>query len=216
MRTAVRPHLRRHQALGARPEAHQYGLARAQFGDAEAAQGFHVDEDIRRPLAPGQEAKTAQAVEPLHLRALEAARRRDADVGARRRHLRRMDRGGFVHRQYAQRTKCIDATEFLHLWTSRHSHAAMKGASTEPMSSRTTRSAMSSNSVGSRLMIANRAPLRLAMRGNPAAGHTTRDDPIDRNRSQVIVRSSARRMAASGMDWPNDMVAVFIYPPQRQ
>ena len=49
---------------------------------------------------------------------------------------------------------------FFMLWTSRHSHAAMKGASAEPMSSRTTRSAISSNSVGSRLMIANRAPLR--------------------------------------------------------
>ena len=52
------------------------------------------------------------------------------------------------------------------------------------MSSRTTRSAMSSNSVGSRLMMTSAAPLRLAISGNPAAGHTTSDEPIARNRSQ--------------------------------
>ena len=37
---------------------------------------------------------------------------------------------------------------------------------------------MSSNSVGSRLMITSVAPLRLAISGNPAAGHTTSDEPI--------------------------------------
>ena len=46
----------------------------------------------------------------------------------------------------------------------------MKGSSTVPMSWRTTRSAMSSNSVGSRLMMMRRAPLRFAIKGKPAAG----------------------------------------------
>ena len=52
------------------------------------------------------------------------------------------------------------------------------------MSWRTTRSATSSNSVGSRLMITSRAPLRLAISGKPAAGQTTSDEPIARKRSQ--------------------------------
>ena len=53
------------------------------------------------------------------------------------------------------------------------------------MSWRTTRSASSSNSVGSRLMMTRAAPLRLAISGNPAAGHTTSDEPMARNRSQL-------------------------------
>ena len=69
---------------------------------------------------------------------------------------------------------------------------AMKGASASPMSSRTTRSAMSSNSVGSRLMMTSAAPLRLAIKGKPAAGHTTSEEPIDKNRSQSRVNCSAR------------------------
>src|ERR1700704_2741993 len=72
-----------------------------------------------------------------------------------------------------------------------------------------TRSAMSSCSVGSLLMITSRAPLFLASSGKPAAGQTTSDDPIAMNRSQCWASSVARRIASSGMAWPNEMVAVF-------
>src|SRR5438270_532731 len=51
------------------------------------------------------------------------------------------------------------------------------------MSARTTRSATESNSVCSRLMITRRAPLRFAISGKPAAGHT---------------RAPHRQMAAAG------------------
>ena len=54
------------------------------------------------------------------------------------------------------------------------------------MSWRITRSAMSSCSVGSLLMITSLAPQFFAISGNPAAGHTTSDDPIARNRSQCL------------------------------
>ena len=41
----------RHQTLGAVAEAHEHPLARLELGDAVAAQGFHVDEDVRRAVA---------------------------------------------------------------------------------------------------------------------------------------------------------------------
>jgi hypothetical protein len=52
------------------------------------------------------------------------------------------------------------------------------------------------------------------LQGNPAAGQTTRDEPIARNRSQDRVRSWARRIAASGIACSNETVAVLIKPPQ--
>src|SRR5216683_222556 len=59
-----------------------------------------------------------------------------------------------------------------------------------------TRSAMSSCSVGSLLMITSLAPLFLASIGKPAAGQTTSDDPIAINRSQCCASSVARRTAS--------------------
>src|SRR5215467_8993073 len=78
------------------------------------------------------------------------------------------------------------------------------GPSVSPISYRITRSARSSWSVGSRLMITRRAPQFLAISGNPAAGQTTSDDPIARNRSQCCESSVARCIAS-----PNEMVAVL-------
>ena len=60
-----------------------------------------------------------------------------------------------------------------------------------------------------------RAPFRLAINGKPAAGHTTSEEPIARNRSQVLVNSSARRIASAGIAWPNETVAVLMKPPHR-
>src|SRR6185437_16194240 len=94
--------LSRHHALGARPEADQHILARAKLGHAEAAQRLHMHEDVRRALPAGQEAETAQPVEPFDLRTLETTGRCDRDMGARRQHLRRMDRRRFVHREDAE------------------------------------------------------------------------------------------------------------------
>ncbi len=74
--SGFRTDFRRHHALGAGPEADQHVLAGPQLGQAEAPQRFHVDEDVRRALAAGQEAEAAQPVEPLDLRPLEAAGRR--------------------------------------------------------------------------------------------------------------------------------------------
>ena len=82
------------------------------------------------------------------------------------------------------------------------------------MSSRTTRSAISSNSVASRLIITKRAPFRLAGQGNPAAGQTTREEPAARKRSQSRVSCSARRISRSGIACPKEIVAVLMWPPQ--
>src|ERR1700676_3881255 len=62
-----------------------------------------MHKNIRRTLAASQETESAQPVEPFDLRPLEAARGGDADMGSRRQHLRRMDRGGFVHRNDSER-----------------------------------------------------------------------------------------------------------------
>ena len=88
------------------------------------------------------------------------------------------------------------------------------GDSVSPISWRMTRSAMSSCSVGSLLMITSLAPLFLASIGNPAAGQTTSDDPIAMNRSQCCASSAARRIASSGIDCPNETVAVLTGSPQ--
>ena len=45
--------------------------------------------------------------------------------------------------------------------------------------------------------------------GKPAAGYTTSDEPMAMNRSDASVSSSARIIAAGGIDWPNEIVAVF-------
>ena len=47
-------------------------------------------------------------------------------------------------------------------------------------------------------------------KGKPAAGQTTNDEPIARKRSQDCARSWARCIAASGIAWPNEMVAVLM------
>src|SRR5262245_8556432 len=342
-RHAFRAYLGRHQSLRSRPKSHENELPRPQLGQTEAAQGLHVHENVGRALATGEETETAQPVEPLHLRPLERAGRRHGDVGARRRHLRRMHRRRFVHGENAERLQATRALQHLdhdactlvgdlesvaaqtghvqedvghpvvgndeavtlgHIEpldgagqfddarglvtdlatgtagdtqtaagplrsnsvrghdaptpplqsrrflralrilavsedsirrqtrkSKMHSRAkrggclctslsylpnqwAMKGDSTVPMSSRTTRSAISSNSVASRLTITKRAPLRLASKGNPAAGHTTSEDPTARKRSQASVSCSARRISRSGIAWPKETVAVLIWPPQ--
>ncbi len=50
--------------------------------------------------------------------------------------------------------------------------------------------------------------------GSFPIGQTCSDEPIARNRSQPSVSASALSMAASGMAWPNEMVAVLMKPPQ--
>jgi hypothetical protein len=72
-----------------------------------------VDEDIRGALAPGQKAETAQPVEPLHLGSLEPAGGGDGDMGARRRHLRRVHGGRFVHGKNAERLQAARPLQHL-------------------------------------------------------------------------------------------------------
>src|ERR1043166_3889557 len=110
---AFRPDFGRHHPLRAGPKAHQHELAGPQLGEAIAPQRLHVHEDVRRPLAARQEPETAQAVEPLDLRALEPAGRRHGDMGARRRHLRRMHGRRLVHRQNPERLKAALALQHL-------------------------------------------------------------------------------------------------------
>src|SRR5215471_13891324 len=55
MRSAVGVDLRCHHTFGAGAEPHQNSLARTQFRDAIAPQGLHVNEDIRRAFAAGEE-----------------------------------------------------------------------------------------------------------------------------------------------------------------
>src|ERR1700733_8794427 len=88
------------------------------------------------------------------------------------------------------------------------------GPRVSPISWWITRSARSSCSVGSLLMITSLAPQFLASMGNPAAGQTTSDEPMARNRSQCWASSVARRIASSGIACPNEMVAVFTGSPQ--
>ena len=59
-------------------------------------------------------------------------------------------------------------------------------------------------------MMTRAAPLRLAISGKPAAGHTTSDEPMARNRSQLRLNSSARCIGAAGIACPNDTVAVLM------
>src|ERR1700723_1416281 len=72
-----------HHALGAGPKPDQHELAGAQLGHPEAAQCLHVYEYVRRALATGEEAESAQAVEPFDLRPLKAAGRGNGDMGSR-------------------------------------------------------------------------------------------------------------------------------------
>ena len=110
-RAGFRLDLGRHQALRAGPVTNQHILAGPQLGHAVAAQSFHMHEDIRSTVTPGQETETAQAVEPLDLRPLQPAGRRDADMGAWRQHLRGMDRGQFIHGDDAE---CLVTLRPLH------------------------------------------------------------------------------------------------------
>ena len=106
-------HLGGHQSLRPGSKAHQHVLPRPQLGQPEAAQRLHVDENIGRALAAREEAETAQPIEPLHLRPLEPAGRRHGNVGARRRHLRRMHRRRFVHGDDAEGLQAARALQHL-------------------------------------------------------------------------------------------------------
>ena len=55
------------------PETRQQAVAGLEVGDAVAAQGFHVDENVFRALAARQEAEALDAVEPFDHDDLEAA-----------------------------------------------------------------------------------------------------------------------------------------------
>src|SRR5690606_33392233 len=56
-----------HETLRTLPIAHQHELAGAQFGNAETAQRFHMNENVGRTFTGRQEAEAANAVEPLYL-----------------------------------------------------------------------------------------------------------------------------------------------------
>lgn len=58
MGAAIGTDFGRHHALGAGPEADENGLAGPQLRYAVAPQRLHVHEDIRRPLAEGQETES--------------------------------------------------------------------------------------------------------------------------------------------------------------
>ena len=78
------------------------------------------------------------------------------------------------------------------------------------MSCRITRSATSSWSVGSRLMMTSLAAQFLAISGNPAAGHTTSDDPDRQEQIALLAQVRWRgRIASSGIACPNEIVAVL-------
>jgi hypothetical protein len=87
-------------------------LARPQVGEAEAPQGFHMDEDVGCPLAAGQEPETTQPVEPFDLRPFEPARGSHGHMGAWRQ-LGGMDRGRVIHRQDAQHLQPAGALQRL-------------------------------------------------------------------------------------------------------
>src|SRR5262249_33672520 len=93
--------------------AHEHELAGPQLGQAEAAQGLHVHEDVGRTLAAGEEPEPAQSIEPLDLRPLEPAGRGDAHMGARRGHLRPTHRPRFLHGQDAERLQAARALQRL-------------------------------------------------------------------------------------------------------
>src|SRR6185437_1240699 len=80
-RTGFGPHFGRHHALRPGPEADQDELAGPQLGNAEPAQGLHMDENVRRALAAREEAKTAKPIEPFHLCPFETACRGHSNMG---------------------------------------------------------------------------------------------------------------------------------------
>src|SRR6266545_87170 len=110
---ALGAHLGCHQAFRPGPKADQDELARPQFGDAVAPQRLHVHEDVGRPFPAGQEAETAQPVEPLHLRPLQPAGRGHRHMRAWRWQLRWMDRCRFIHRDDAERLQAARPLQHL-------------------------------------------------------------------------------------------------------
>src|SRR5262245_20082394 len=69
-------------------------------------------EDIWRTVAPRQEAKAANPVEPLHARPFPIAFRRNLDVGTLRQ-LGGVDRGAFVHTEDAEGLQASGPFEHL-------------------------------------------------------------------------------------------------------
>ena len=68
-----------------------------QLGQARSAKGFRVYKDIRGSFAPSQESEAARAIESSHLCALEWSGWTDDDMGASRRHFRRVLSGRRIH-----------------------------------------------------------------------------------------------------------------------
>lgn len=92
----------RHGAFRPAAEPDLNHLARAKFGEAEAAKCFHVNEDVRSTIATCQEPEPTDSIEPLHHGPLPTAFGLHHDVGALRQ-LGRMDRGALVHAEDAKR-----------------------------------------------------------------------------------------------------------------
>lgn len=76
-------------------------LPRTQFRKTEAAKRFHVNEDIFRSFASGQETETLDPVEPFYHGPFPVAFRRHSDMRALRK-LGRMHCGAFVHSENAE------------------------------------------------------------------------------------------------------------------
>src|SRR5690606_24782155 len=64
---SIRADFGNHKALGSITIARQNELAGPQFGQSEAPQRFHVDEDLGMPFPFGEETEPTHPVEPFHL-----------------------------------------------------------------------------------------------------------------------------------------------------
>src|ERR1041384_8634032 len=66
---AFRPDLRCHEPFWSWPKPHEQELAGAQFSETKTAQRFHVDKNVRCPLAAREETEATETIEPLDLSA---------------------------------------------------------------------------------------------------------------------------------------------------
>src|SRR6185312_5711366 len=113
-------------SLGSATRADFHLLALPQFADAVTAQGFHVDENVRRIGPARHEAIALAAVEPFHDR-IEGRASRLRQVAAARRRSGELRRGcRIVQRDHAARLQALRALHrFAH-----HSRAFIRGLET--------------------------------------------------------------------------------------
>src|SRR5712664_2609669 len=168
---------------GSRSAPTEYSLCPSLFGPLlDGGPPSFLDSKPSDPMTPDPTQNTRPSM-PIHDAATRIFRVQDNTLGCHA-HIKNK-----IVANYKQ--PCVVANQLDQFPTN--------GPRVSPISYRITRSAISSCSVGSLLIITSLAPQFLASIGNPAAGQTTSEDPIAINRSHCCASSVARRIASSGI-----------------